>query len=91
MRKTQNDISKDSISIDYEALIKSVSFGYHEILEQMTIKLKRLQDEPYGVGAEMNLEWLEVASEKVLVMLETLNTLTEGLRRDEKKFVNIPE
>ena len=91
MNITKNDVSCCEVKIDYDALLKSMKYAYAMYVEQIYIKAHNMLDTKVDAGTPYDVYQIESDARKLRVIVETLETLQDGVTREKKEFVNIPK
>jgi hypothetical protein len=92
MYKTQNDLSYNSATLDYTALVDTTKIADYLLREKMLDELSSLgKCADAGSTKRLHAERLTSLAKSYQTVAETLDTLLGGLTRDRIDMTNKPE
>ncbi len=91
MDRTKHDLSFNSTSLDYMALLKTAEIAFALSKREVGRHMNTLSMYPLKSCFYLDAQWLEDEAKHLSIAAETLYTLREGLSREELKVVNKPE
>ena len=90
---TKNDLSADTVKLDYRALLKTAQFAYRELRDEIDRRLVSLREADANqddTGRYLRAARLAKQAADLAIAADTLSALSAGRERSEKKLVNVP-
>jgi len=92
---TKNDLSLDSVKIDYQSVLSTVRSAVGALRREIDSTLRKIDSELENFNQKttpmlyIQAESLERLSKQFHIAAENLHTLEHGIERPRKSFVNV--
>ncbi len=91
MDRTKHDLSFNQVKLDYQALLRTSIIAFAHTRNEIA----RLTHDTYSLKPALSLHHtarlIAEEADKMVVAAETMDTLEEGLTREELEVINKPE
>ena len=94
MNKTQNDLSANTVKLDYQSLVRTAKIAVGRSMNGIEEYQGKLHDDlgkGYGVGIKLHSDWLAREAERLALACNTLATLLGAETRGNVTVINLPE